>query len=117
MSIEIIAGNFAQFLSFACGYGLFWPTIRGPAACFHLNKHQVLPFFGNQIDLTVAAAIVLLQYTISAPHQSLGRQPFACAAQPLPCGLFLVLMLSNRACTLLYQSLHVIFTLLPHSVL
>src|ERR1700686_2189647 len=117
VSIEIKAGNIAQFLSFACSYGLFRQAIRGPTASFHFNKHKVLRFFGNQINFAVAATIVLLQYTISAPGQCLSRQPFAGAAQPLSCGLFLVLMLSNRACTLLYLSLHTIFTLLPHGVL
>src|SRR5579872_5733897 len=107
MSIEIIAGNFAQFLTLAGGYSLFRQTIRGPTAGLHLNEHKVLPFFGNQINLAMPTTIVLFQYTISAPCQRLCRQPFTGAAQALACDVLRTFVLPNGAYTLLHQSLHI----------
>src|SRR5579863_9827604 len=107
MGIEIIAGNFAQFLAFAGGNSLFWQTIRGPTTSLDLNKHQVLPLFSNQINLAVPTTIVLFQYTISAPRQGLCRQPFAGAAQPLSGGFLWIFGLLDLRHTLFHQPFHI----------
>jgi len=100
MEIEIVGSYLQEFLLFAQRHCLLWTAKRSSPARFHFYEDQVLPIFGHQVNLAMAAAKIILQDTVSLVFQSLRCEALSRSTQALACRFYYLV----RNITVLYEN-------------